>query len=468
MIASSQVGEKLIFTKVQMGDGIIGETEDIQDFISLKQPKMDLTIQKSENKGNGQIEIVAVVDNSGLTSGFFGRELGLFAKIGYLGEERLYCYTNSGNEADYISADPIEDGTPYKDFIAIDAVIGSSPDVTVVVDESKIYVTEERLESHNEDPNAHKDLLEKLPSGVPVGTIIPWAGTTPPPGFMICNGASLFTTTYSGLFNAIGYTWGGSGNVFNIPDFVSAARFLRSQGNGLSVGDLQDDAVMNIIGSFAGSAAYSPDGVFSTNGVNIGNAQAGGSHQHYKVDADLNNLPNYAGHISDEIRPKSAVVMYCIKVTDEYVNPEQVNMSEVANALANKADRIKVCELARTRLWRSDVDGGFDLTPVKNTPTIVAHNLNLDDPLNYRCDVQLVCVIPEQGYSVGDTAIGWFGLNHISAGYFCHPPSPLLLANQVQYNTAAHGSGMAAMNKNNGAPADLTPARWRYIFRIWY
>jgi len=332
MIASSQVGEKLIFTKVQMGDGIIGETEDIQDFISLKQPKMDLTIQKSENKGNGQIEIVAVVDNSGLTSGFFGRELGLFAKIGDLGEEKLYCYTNSGTQADYISADPIEDGTPYKDFIAIDAVIGSSQNVTVVVDESKIYVTEERLESHNEDPNAHKDLLEKLPSGVPTGTIIPWAGTTPPPGFMECNGAGLSTTTYSGLFKAIGYTWGGSGNVFNLPDFVSAARFLRSRGNGLSVGDVQEDAIRNITGwaSFLpGGALSEASGAFFSSGSQIPrNGGAGTGFGTLNLDAG-SVVPT-----ADENRPKSAVVMYCIKVADEYINPEQVDISEVARGIA--------------------------------------------------------------------------------------------------------------------------------------
>ena len=465
MIASSQVGEKLIFTKVQMGDGIIGETEDIQDFISLKQPKMDLTIQKSENKGNGQIEIVAVVDNSGLMSGFFGRELGLFAKIGDLGEEKLYCYTNSGTQADYISADPIEDGTPYKDFIAIDAVIGSSQNVTVVVDESKIYVTEERLESHNEDPNAHKDLLEKLPSGVPVGTIIPWAGTMPPPGFMICNGASLFTTTYSGLFAAIGYTWGGSGNVFNLPDFVTAARFLRSMGNGLSVGDVQEDAIRNISGRIGRTVTDgNQNGVFYGEYIGHSDSLPKSAHAQYAafMDASL-QVPT-----ADENRPKSAVVMYCIKVTDEYINPEQVNISEVANALANKADRIEVRELAGTRLWRSDVDGGYDLTPVNNTPTIVEHGLNLSDPLDYKCDVRLICVAPEQGYSAGDEAVGWISFAYNGRDTFSFAPSPSLSTNSIQYNTGHNGNGMYALHKTNGTSQALVLKNWRYVFRIWY
>lgn len=53
---------------------------------------------------------------------------------------------------------------------------------------------------------------------VPPGTILHYAGGTAPPGFTFTTGASLSTTTYSLLFNAIGYTYGGSGSSFNIPD----------------------------------------------------------------------------------------------------------------------------------------------------------------------------------------------------------------------------------------------------------
>jgi len=37
-------------------------------------------------------------------------------------------------------------------------------------------------------------------------------------GWILANGASLSTTTYSELFTAIGYTYGGSGGSFNIPN----------------------------------------------------------------------------------------------------------------------------------------------------------------------------------------------------------------------------------------------------------
>ena len=53
---------------------------------------------------------------------------------------------------------------------------------------------------------------------VPPGVIHAYAGTAAPPGFLLCIGSSLTTTTYPELYNAIGYTYGGSGTSFNIPD----------------------------------------------------------------------------------------------------------------------------------------------------------------------------------------------------------------------------------------------------------
>ncbi len=62
---------------------------------------------------------------------------------------------------------------------------------------------------------------------VPIGTIIPFAGDTSnvPVGFLLCDGSSLDTATYSELFAAIDTAWGASGGNFNIPDL--RGRFLR-------------------------------------------------------------------------------------------------------------------------------------------------------------------------------------------------------------------------------------------------
>lgn len=54
--------------------------------------------------------------------------------------------------------------------------------------------------------------------GPEIGLMSAYAGATAPDGWLICNGASLSTTTYAALFAVIGYTYGGSGANFNLPD----------------------------------------------------------------------------------------------------------------------------------------------------------------------------------------------------------------------------------------------------------
>ena len=65
--------------------------------------------------------------------------------------------------------------------------------------------------------NSNNQFLQSL-SFVAVGTIYPFAGSTIPDTFMLCDGSALDTTKYSELFSVIGYTYGGSGDSFNIPD----------------------------------------------------------------------------------------------------------------------------------------------------------------------------------------------------------------------------------------------------------
>jgi microcystin-dependent protein len=55
---------------------------------------------------------------------------------------------------------------------------------------------------------------------IPSGALMPYAGSSTPPGFLSCDGSAVSRTTYAGLFSAIGTTWGaGDGSTtFNLPD----------------------------------------------------------------------------------------------------------------------------------------------------------------------------------------------------------------------------------------------------------
>jgi microcystin-dependent protein len=69
---------------------------------------------------------------------------------------------------------------------------------------------------------------------IPPGTVIQSAAINAPEGWFDCDGRTLNVVEYSDLFNAIGYTYGGSGASFNIPDTRGRVSVGFGVGNGLT------------------------------------------------------------------------------------------------------------------------------------------------------------------------------------------------------------------------------------------
>lgn len=77
----------------------------------------------------------------------------------------------------------------------------------------------ENLPSH--DPNTQYTVTGDNTAGMmPTGSIIPFAGTTVPDGYLLCDGSAISRTTYADLFAVIGTVYGtGDGSTtFNIPN----------------------------------------------------------------------------------------------------------------------------------------------------------------------------------------------------------------------------------------------------------
>ena len=117
-------------------------------------------------------------------------------------------------------------------------------------------------------------------SGAPVGSLMPYAGTTPPDGWLICDGSEISRTTYARLFSVIGTTYGaGDGNSsFNIPNFTSA-KLLRGssvacKGTGKSLGLTNGSKNFGI---HSGDAYYSSGILFADTGWFDKNTTASGS-----------------------------------------------------------------------------------------------------------------------------------------------------------------------------------------------
>lgn len=52
------------------------------------------------------------------------------------------------------------------------------------------------------------------------GIISPYGGATAPTGWLLCDGTSYTTSTYSALYSVVGYNYGGSGSSFNVPNLT--------------------------------------------------------------------------------------------------------------------------------------------------------------------------------------------------------------------------------------------------------
>lgn len=87
-----------------------------------------------------------------------------------------------------------------------------------------------------------------LGGGVPTGTVIDYAGSVAPPGWLECNGSSYTTAGQATLFAALGYAWGGSGPNFNVPDLRRRTTVGRG---GTGTGTLG-----NVIGNIGGEEAH--------------------------------------------------------------------------------------------------------------------------------------------------------------------------------------------------------------------
>lgn len=154
--ASGQTADRFIVTKVKLGDGV--SEGNIRDYTDVISPKKEVTLAAYEDKGNGTFRYTFTYNNEGVKVGFYHREIGLFAKNGDSGTEKLVGYTNAGNYPGWI-----DDETRIQPYtrLMINVGIGDTDNASGLVDVSNA-VTIEMLDEHNNNENAHTNLIKRL------------------------------------------------------------------------------------------------------------------------------------------------------------------------------------------------------------------------------------------------------------------------------------------------------------------
>lgn len=154
-----------------------------------------------------------------------------------------------------------------------------------------------------------------LYADAPLGTILPFGGTSAPAGWMLCQGQALSRTTYAKLFAIIGTAFGtGDGSTtFNIPDL--RGEFLRGagtnshsgQGSGGAVGAHQNATeIGNTYGIGAGTLGWT----VSDNTIQNADKMISGTVQGLTGDSQRATI----GNAKFLTRPTNTSVNYIIKV----------------------------------------------------------------------------------------------------------------------------------------------------------
>lgn len=157
LLAESIATKKPVtFTKVVIGDGDDNGL-NIDTMTNVVSEKLILPVHDGQKDGDGQYLVTAVLSNSTVETGFFPKEVALFAKCGD-GEEVLYSYSNGGNNVGLMP----DKNTPINaEIYNIRTKIGNATNITFVTSDDT-YVTKGELTKHNTDPDAHGGLLQKV------------------------------------------------------------------------------------------------------------------------------------------------------------------------------------------------------------------------------------------------------------------------------------------------------------------
>ena len=139
---------------------------------------------------------------------------------------------------------------------------------------------------------------------LPAGAVMAFARSSAPSGWLQANGSSVSTSTYADLFAAIGYTYGGSGSTFKLPDL--RGYFVRGYGTNSdgatsgSFGAKQADAFKAHTHGFVDGRAYLVPSNTAGNGREYG-------------EGAVDTLVNFDAGSGTETRPKNIAMLYCIK-----------------------------------------------------------------------------------------------------------------------------------------------------------
>lgn len=166
--AKAQAGAQLKYTKFVLGDGKLAG-QSITTLNNVISPKKTTDVVRLSMVPPNLAKVGFVLSNQDVTTGFFFREIGLFANDPDHGEI-LYWYANAGDTADYI---PPAGGSDViaKNFDVL-PFIGQAQNVSATINQSLVYATHEDVEEAEQRAKSYTDeKVQDLGSTITPGQI---------------------------------------------------------------------------------------------------------------------------------------------------------------------------------------------------------------------------------------------------------------------------------------------------------
>lgn len=307
-------------------------------------------------------------------------EIGLMFMVHVWEEDKgypVYRYTGDGTDTPYsivtymntegIKGEPGPAGADGKDGEQGPAGVDGKDGITYMPTLGTVETAEDgaadvSIDVDEESKEAKFNFVIPKPNEVnyyspaPIGTVLSFAGSIAPNGYLLCNGQSVAVADYPDLYAVIGNTYGGDTENFNVPNLID--KFI--QGSTTS-GEEKEAGLPNITGSISNADASQNDQFLTdstsasvktagalaitayksrssmSNGTDSFNSPSG-----FKFDASKSNA--IYGN-SDTVQPPALTMVYIIKTfhtnegTDEGLSDDVVDYVE--SEIAEVESKIK-------------------------------------------------------------------------------------------------------------------------------
>lgn len=239
-------GESLVFTTIGLGDGQIS-SQAIAELTGLINAIVSVPISYAK-RSEKYFSIKGAFTNQAMKSGFYWREIGVFAANPDYPDDRskdiLYCYQNAYGLAEYIASSGSE--IIEKD-IRINVLVGDAEHVSTTIDSSTVFLTQDDLKEYYTKTETTELLSGKADKSYVDGQLEGKADKSEIPASLPANGGNAATvnghsvnsdvpanakftdTTYSNMTAATASAAGKSGLV-PAPAAGKQASYLRGDG----------------------------------------------------------------------------------------------------------------------------------------------------------------------------------------------------------------------------------------------